>query len=70
MTPMEGLMEADYLIDVTLVCMFCGERCTIHVFRDRRLPETIYWKCIDCQKVNDGSSTSDRKTGGRKDCVS
>jgi hypothetical protein len=66
----EDRMEEDYLTDVTLVCMFCGERCTIHVFRDRHLPETIYWKCIDCQKVIGDSSTSDRKTGGRKGGVS
>ncbi len=59
-------MEEGSLADVTLVCMFCGERSTIHVFRDRHLPEKIYWKCIDCQKVNGDYPTNDRETGGRK----
>jgi hypothetical protein len=62
----EELMDADLLTDVTLVCMFCGERYMIHVFRDRHLPERIYWECFDCQKGNGGPSLKVQRTGGRK----
>jgi hypothetical protein len=63
---MEEMMDADLLTDVTLVCMFCREIYTIHVFRDRHLPEKIYWECFDCQKGNGGSSMNARKAGGLK----
>lgn len=61
---------SDLLVDVTLVCMFCGEEGMIHVFRDRRLPEKIYWECFDCQKGNRGFSTKVRRSGERKGGVS
>ena len=47
----ERVMPND-LAAVRLVCLFCAERRTIHVPRDRRLPERILWECLECQKKN------------------
>lgn len=67
LTSTEEPVGSDLLVDVTLVCLFCGERGTIHVFRDRRLPEKIYWECFDCQKGKGGFSVKARggRPGGR-----
>jgi hypothetical protein len=66
LTTVEEPTGPNLLIDVTLVCLFCGRQSTIHVFRDRRLPEKIYWECFDCQKGKGGFSMKDRKPRGRK----
>jgi hypothetical protein len=66
LTPVEEPMSPNLLIDVTLVCLFCERRSTIHVFRDRHLPEKIYWECFDCQKRKGGFSWKPQKPGARK----
>lgn len=48
--PHEKPPTSDFLVEVTLVCLFCGVKSTIHVFRDRCLPEKIFWECFDCQR--------------------
>jgi hypothetical protein len=35
---------------ITLFCLFCSGRTTIHVYREQGLPETLLWVCIECQK--------------------
>lgn len=57
----------DLLVEVTLICLFCGRKSSINVFRDRRLPEKIFWECFDCQKGEGESAGKMRKRGGGRD---
>lgn len=41
--------RSDETADVTLVCLFCREKTTIRVFRNRELPGTVFWECLECQ---------------------
>lgn len=54
-------MTPDFLVEVTLVCLVCGGESTIHVFRNRCLPEKIFWECFDCQKGEGQSAGKIRK---------
>lgn len=40
---------SDETADVTLVCLYCRERTTVRVFRERDLPGTVFWECLECQ---------------------
>lgn len=45
-----GIRTSEGLTDVMLVCLFCGEKTTIRVFKERCLPGTVFWECFKCQK--------------------
>lgn len=44
-------LGAGEIVSVTLQCMTCEAEMTISVSRERGLPKTLYWECMECQKV-------------------
>jgi len=42
--------EEEDVVSVFLTCISCGKVEEIHVFRDRGLPGSVCWECLDCQK--------------------
>lgn len=46
-----SLMEPRPRKAITLVCLFCSGRTTIHVSLERGMPETLLWECLECQKA-------------------
>jgi hypothetical protein len=65
---MEGkssmLRTQDLQRTVTLDCVICSCRTTIHVDRKRWMPEFLPWECLDCQRS--GPGISDRMGAARK----
>jgi len=62
-------LRPEELVSVTLVCLVCGIRRTIHVSRSRRLPAEIAWECFECQGKDCGRRAESAPTGpDRRGC--
>jgi len=57
--------ERDETVPVSLTCVSCGKTETIHVFRERGLPDRMDWECLDCQKREDPEERGPKTGSGR-----
>lgn len=57
--------ERDETVPVSLTCVSCGKTKTIHVFRERGLPDRMAWECLDCQKHEDRKERRPNTGSGR-----
>jgi hypothetical protein len=45
--------EQEIVVSVFLTCISCGKVEEINVYRERGLPQKVYWECLICQQRED-----------------